>query len=62
MVYVNPNDFTAGYPWFFLKWGYYKTSHEVMGLGIDRSVPEAAKRGLYAHHMDNMLWKLVYTQ
>jgi NAD-dependent SIR2 family protein deacetylase len=55
MVYTDPDDFAAAYPW-FLKWG-YKTSYEVMGLGSDKYVPETAKWGLHAKHMDNMRWK-----
>jgi O-acetyl-ADP-ribose deacetylase (regulator of RNase III)/NAD-dependent SIR2 family protein deacetylase len=55
MVYTNPEDFVAAYPW-FVKWG-YKTNYEVMGLGSDPSVPMTAKWALYAKHMDNMRWK-----
>jgi NAD-dependent SIR2 family protein deacetylase len=54
MVYTNPDDFAAAYPW-FVHWG-YKTSYEVMGLGGDMSVPMTAKWALYAKHMDNMRW------
>jgi O-acetyl-ADP-ribose deacetylase (regulator of RNase III)/NAD-dependent SIR2 family protein deacetylase len=57
MVYTNATDFARHYP-YVPKWG-YSTAYETMGLQGDPHVPDTAKWGFQAKHMDNMRWEFV---